>query len=112
MARCEISKKKAKKRLVIASYGPTAQRQPDDQPEQLGRPVHQDRQGQAPRQGQGPRRHGDPDRGLRRPHLPSCTSTKIFLFLTWRTNGVFYQAISFGESRSTLVGFARSLVRV
>ena len=44
--------------------------------------------------------------------LPSCKSTKIFLFLSWRASGIYYQAMSYGESRNTLVGFARSLVRV
>lgn len=43
-----------------------------------------------------------------RAHLPACTSTKIFLFLTWIKHGVYYVASSFGESRVTLVGFARA----
>ncbi len=44
--------------------------------------------------------------------LPSCHSKKIFMFLTWRHHGVYYQAISFSEARATLIGFARSLNRV
>jgi hypothetical protein len=43
---------------------------------------------------------------------PSCHSKKIFLFLTWRHHGVYYQAISYYEARATLIGFARSLTRV
>jgi hypothetical protein len=44
--------------------------------------------------------------------LPSCHSKKIFLFLTWRHHGIYYQAVSDNEARATLVGFARALHRV
>jgi hypothetical protein len=44
--------------------------------------------------------------------LPSCQSKKIFLFLTWKHHGIYYQAVSDDEARATIVGFARSLVRV
>lgn len=41
--------------------------------------------------------------------LPSCRSTKIFLFLTWTHHGIFYQAVSDNEARATIIGFARGL---
>ena len=44
--------------------------------------------------------------------LPPCTATKIFLFLTWIKHHVYYVASSFGESRATLVAFARATKRV
>lgn len=44
--------------------------------------------------------------------LPPCTSTKIFLFLTWAKHGIYYVASSFGERRMMLVGFARGTVPV
>jgi hypothetical protein len=46
------------------------------------------------------------------PSLPSCTSRKIFLFLTWQRHGVYYRASAHDESRRTIVGFARALVPV
>jgi len=42
-------------------------------------------------------------------HLRSCTSTKVFLLLTWRKHGIYYFATSFGEARRTLIGFAAGL---
>lgn len=44
--------------------------------------------------------------------LPSCRVRLVLLSLTWRRNGVVYQAISFGEWRATILGFARHLVPV
>ena len=44
--------------------------------------------------------------------LPSCHSKKIFLFLTWKQHGIYYQAVSDNEARAPLVGFARGLHRV
>jgi len=44
--------------------------------------------------------------------LPSCHSKKIFLFLTWKHRGIYYQAISDNEARSALIGFARALHRL
>ena len=44
--------------------------------------------------------------------LRSCTSRKIFLFLTWTKNHIYYMATSFGVAPKTLVGFAASLRQV
>lgn len=44
--------------------------------------------------------------------LRPCSSTKIFLFLTWTRHGIYYVATSFGLGRKTLVGFATGLRRV
>jgi hypothetical protein len=47
-----------------------------------------------------------------RPSLPSCQSTNIFLFLTWKKGAIVYRASAHDEPRRTLVGFARGLVPV
>jgi hypothetical protein len=41
--------------------------------------------------------------------LRPCSSSKIFLFLTWRKHGNYYFATSFGAPRKVLIGFAASL---
>lgn len=41
--------------------------------------------------------------------LPSCRSRGIFLFLSWKADGIYYRASSFNESRGTLRAFARNL---
>jgi hypothetical protein len=112
VARCEISKKKAKKRLVIGSYGRTVRANLTISQNNSGSPCTTTRKGTTlghfTVQGQRATLIGD----CGTHGLPSCRSTKIFLFLSWRAHGVYYQAMSYGESRSTVVGFARSLVRV
>jgi hypothetical protein len=112
VARCEISKKKAKKRLVIASYGRTVRANLTISQNNSGSPCTKTRSGTLlghfTVQGQRATLIGDC--GIK--GLPSCRSTKIFMFLTWRAHGVYYQAMSYGETRNTIVAFARSLVRV
>ena len=112
VARCEISKKKAKKRLVIASYGRTVRANLTISQNNSGSPCTKTRKvtflGHYSVRGARATLIGDC--GVK--GLPSCKSTKIFLFLSWRSSGVYYQAMSYGETRSVLVGFARSLVRV
>ena len=112
VARCEISKKKAKKRLVIASYGRTVRANLTISQNNSGSPCTRTRKvtllGHYPVLGHRATLIGDC--GVR--GLPSCKSRKIFMFLTWRAHGIYYQAMSYGESRNVLVGFARSLVRV
>jgi hypothetical protein len=112
VARCEISKKKAKKRLVIASYGRTVRANLTISQNNSGSPCTKTRSatllGHYTVHGTRATLIGDcGSRGL-----PSCKSTKIFLFLSWRARGVYYQAMSYGEPRSVVVGFARSLVLV
>lgn len=112
VARCEISKKKAAKRLVLASYSLTAAANLTLSQNNSGGPCTRTRPGK--RLGK-VRIHGSTailTGDCDAPHLPRCTSRRIFLFLTWRHKGVFYQASSFGESRRTLSAFARSLVGV
>ncbi|HUJ04762.1 MAG TPA: hypothetical protein VLX31_01495 [Streptosporangiaceae bacterium] len=41
--------------------------------------------------------------------MPSCTSTRIYLFLTWQRHGIGYLATSYGERPKVLLGFARAL---
>ncbi len=112
VARCEISKKKAKKRLVIASYGRTVRANLTISQNNSGSPCTKTRMitflGHYSVLGSRATLIGVC--GVK--GLPSCKSTKVFLFLTWRSRGVYYQAMSYGESRGTIVGFARSLVRV
>jgi hypothetical protein len=112
VARCEISKEKARKRLVIGEYGlsPAA-----------NLTISQNNSnGQCTRTRKGKflgRYHVDGvtagligDCGMK--GLPSCRSKSIFLFLTWRKAGVYYQASSYGKWRGVLVSFARGLVTV
>jgi hypothetical protein len=112
VGRCEISKKKAKKRIVIASYGLTVKANLTISQNNSGAACT--RKGQATFLGHysvgGQRATLTGVCGLK--GLPSCRSTKIFLFLVWRAHGIYYQAMSYGKPRSTLVGFARGLVRV
>jgi hypothetical protein len=112
VARCEISRKKAKKRLVIASYGRTGRANLTISQNNSGGPCTKTRRvtilGHFSVNGVRATLIGDC--GVK--GLPSCQSTKIFLFLTWRARGVYYQSSSFGEARRVLVGFARGLVRV
>jgi len=112
VARCEISKKTAKKRLVIASYGRTVKANLTISQNNAGAPCTKTRKitflGHFSVLGSRATLIGIC--GVK--GLPSCKSKKIFLFLTWRSRGIYYQAMSFGESRSVVVSFARSLVRV
>lgn len=112
VARCEISKKAAKKRLVIASYGRTVRANLTISQNNSGAPCTKTRNGTVLGHYavHGARAKLIGDCGTR--GLPSCRSTKIFLFLTWRAHGVYYQAMSYGEPRGIVVSFARSLVRV
>ena len=112
VARCEISKKKAKKRLVIGSYGRTVRANLTISQNNSGSPCTTTTKGTTLGHYvvRGMRATLIGDCGSR--GLPSCKSTKIFLFLSWRASGIYYQAMSYGESRNSLVGFARSLVRV
>ena len=48
----------------------------------------------------------------RMPHAPRCRARKIWLFLTWRKHGVYYQASSHNVWRAVIVGFARGLAAV
>ncbi len=112
VARCEISKKKASKRLVIASYGTTANANLTISQNNSNGPCT--RNGRSKRLGK-VKIHGATAilTGVcDAPHLPKCTSVKIFLFLTWRKNGVFYQASSFGERRGVIIAFAKGLRKV
>jgi hypothetical protein len=112
VARCEISRKKASKRLVTASYGLTARANLTLTQNNSGAPCN--RIGTAKLVGRY-RVDGalaDLTAGCGRRGLPPCSSVAIFLFLTWRKDGVYYRASSFGEPRSVLLGFARGLVRV
>ncbi|HET7016537.1 MAG TPA: hypothetical protein VFI65_21625 [Streptosporangiaceae bacterium] len=112
VARCEISKKTAKKRLVIASYGRTVRANLTISQNNSGAPCTKTRQitvlGHYLVQGKRATLIGIC--GVK--GLPSCKSTKIFLFLSWRANGIYYQAMSYGFSRKVVVGFAKGLVRV
>ncbi len=111
VARCEISKKKANKRLVTASYGLTAAANLTLSQNNSGGPCLKTskakRLGKVKVHGATATLIGDCDA----PHLPRCSSKRIFMFLTWRSKGIFYQAMSFGEARATLISFARSAVR-
>jgi hypothetical protein len=112
VARCEISKKKAGKRLVIGEYGLT--------PAANLTISQNNSNGQCTRTRKGKflgRYHVDGVTGgltgdCGSKGLPSCLSKKIFLFLAWRKGGIYYQASSYGESRGVLVSFARALVAV
>jgi len=44
--------------------------------------------------------------------LPSCTSTKIELWLTWKQKANYYTASSYNEARSRLLHFASTLRQV
>ncbi len=111
VARCEISKKKAARRLVISQYGPKPSANLTISQNNSNGPCTRTRKGKALGQfrvlGSKAFLTGDCDA----PHLPACSSRKIFLFLTWRKSGVYYQASSYGETRAVLLGFAKSLVR-
>lgn len=112
VGRCEISKKKAKKRVVIASYGLTVNANLTLSQNNSGAPCT--KTGKATALGHytidGHRATLTGVCGIK--GLPSCKSTKIFLFLVWRGHGVYYQAMSFGKSRRVIVGFAKGLARV
>jgi hypothetical protein len=112
VARCEVSKKKAKKRLVIASYGRTVRANLTISQNNSGSPCTKTRKGTLLGHYlvRGARATLIGDCGVK--GLPSCKSARIFLFLSWRASGIYYQAMSYGESRHTLVGFARRLVRI
>jgi hypothetical protein len=47
-----------------------------------------------------------------RPQQPACQSRRVELSLTWRRNGISYQAVSFNQWRPTIVNFARKLTPV
>ena len=112
VTRCEISKKKAARRVVIASYGLTPQANLTLNQNNSNGPcarIHKGKfLGRFRVDGRLAVLTGDcGSRGL-----PPCASKNIFLFLTWRNHGIYYQAFSFGERRPVLLGFTRSLVRV
>jgi hypothetical protein len=44
--------------------------------------------------------------------FPPCTARRIWLYLVWSRHRIYYVASSWGERRSTLISFARGLVRV
>ena len=112
VSRCEISKKKAKKRVVMVGFGATAAANLTISENNSGGPCSKlrpaTRLAKLKIQGNSAVLVGD----CNQPGLPKCSSKKIFLFLTWRHQGVYYQASSFGESRATLITFARGLARV
>jgi len=109
VARCDISRKKAKagKLLVIASYGRTVKANLTLSQDNAGVPCTRTHfikyLGKFKVNGGSARMNGVCGVGK----LPSCASRKIFLFLTWRSRGVYYQAQSYGEPRGVLLGFAR-----
>ena len=43
------------------------------------------------------------------PGAPSCSSTKIEIWLTWADKGIYYVASSYNESRTRLLHFASTL---
>jgi hypothetical protein len=112
VARCEISRKMASKRIVIGQYATTAPRSLTISQNNSNGPCTHLRSSKAlgtyQIDGVNAYLTGDCDaKGL-----PSCSLTKIFLFLTWRTDGIYCQVSSFGEPASVLLSFARGLVRV
>src|ERR1700683_2076591 len=112
VARCEISKKKASKRNVTGQYGLTVRHSLTIVQNNSNAPCAHLRKGKSlgTYRVRGVKAYltGDCDsKGL-----PSCSSDGIFLYLTWRSGGIYYQASSYGEPRSVVVGFARGLVSV
>jgi hypothetical protein len=112
VARCEISKKEAAKRNVIGQYGLTAQHSLVISQNNANAPCVRLRKGKSlgTVRVSGVKAYLTGDCDIK--GLPSCTSTGIFLFLTWRAGGIYYQASSYGEPSAVLAGFARGLVRV
>ncbi len=111
VARCEVSKKKAAKRIVIASYGLTPQANLTLSQNNSNGPCAHIRKGKLLGRFRvdGGLAVLTGDCGSR--GFPPCASKNIFLFLTWRNHGTYYQAWSFGERPRVLLGFARTLVR-
>jgi len=112
VSRCDISRKKGTKRLVIAAYGSTPNHNltlsQNNSGGQCAIISASKNLGRYRVNGTWAKLVGDCGRA----GLPRCSSRKIFLFLTWRKNGNYYQASSYGERPSVVVGFARGLVRV
>lgn len=112
VTRCEISRKKAAKRVVIASYSLTPRANLTLNQNNSNGPCTRLSQGKFLGRfrvdGTVAMLIGD----CGRRGLPPCASQNIFMFLTWRNRGIYYQASSFGERRPVLLGFARNLVRV
>jgi hypothetical protein len=111
VTRCEI-KKKAAKRVVMASYGVTAFSTLGLVQNNSGAPCSSIGKvtalGKVKVDGTTAKLAGKCGfSGLR-----SCKSRKIFLFLTWTKRHVYYMAVSYGQPRKTLIGFAHGLRRV
>ena len=100
------------KRLVIANYGRTVRAQLSLSQNNSGRPclrtTRMTRLGSVTVHGATATLFGL----CGRTGFPSCTARKIWLYLVWSRHRVYYVASSFGERRSTLISFARGLVRV
>ena len=100
------------KRVVIANYGRTVRAQLSVSQNNYGRPCL--------RMTRMTRLASVSVRGARaalsglcgRTGFPACTSRRIWLYLTWSRHGIYYVTSSWGERRSTLISFARGLVRV
>jgi hypothetical protein len=45
------------------------------------------------------------------PGTPTCKTRLMWMFLSWRKDGVFYLATSHNVRRATIVGFARNMVK-
>jgi hypothetical protein len=114
VARCDITRKRAKagKHLVIAGYGRTVKANLTLSQNNAGVPCTRTHfikyLGKYKVKGGWAQLNGVCGIGK----LPSCASHRIFLFLTWRSRGSYYQAQSYGESRGVLLGFARSTTLV
>jgi hypothetical protein len=109
VARCEISKKKAAKRDVIGEYGLTPAKNLTINENNSNGPCAKLRKGRSlgTYKLHGTTAYLTGDCGSK--GLPSCSSDNIFLYLTWRSGVVYYQASSYGESRTVLASFARAL---
>ena len=110
VARCEISRKKASKRNVTGQYGLSGRTSLVISENNSNGPCAHLRKGKAlgTYRIRGTKAYltGDCDsKGL-----PGCSSKNIFMFLSWRSGGIYYLAWSFGEPRSVVLGFARGLV--
>jgi hypothetical protein len=112
VSRCDISRKKGTKRLVIAGYGSTPFANLTLTQNNSGGPcaiINAGKNlGRYRVNGTWANLIGDCGRA----GLPRCSSRNIHLFLSWRKNSAYYQASSYGRRPAVLVGFARGLVPV